>query len=566
MATFNLARIINQLKSLFTTYGNIFQGYEISDGNVESKGGQCSAEYIYQPTIAGDTTDVRVVISTINTGEAFDEELSFIENMSWKTIEKNPKIFQLLTGLEPNNYKLIEDPNKYRDEESARDAAALDTATHIWGSDTYHYDIDSISLETIERHGQQHPDQAGLLGVDFTKAKPNQISVWRDFALNKLLYNLLCETELDDAGKVDNQSLMKCVKWIHNYMDFVRSNRDNTRTSKQDENAGVEVKKQLSKKEIKDRQADNEKQINSEDDAIQLVMPILARIQGELKKMYQDKSNSDLNQEPENDSDDESEDNSNEKSNEPELKDLLEDNQGNNQSENTQNNGGDNVNPNSQYADNADIIESKHISVTLKKVQASSDLEILSLDSNYLPGDTLNDVDEIINQDEFIDTLTEEPQTFDIKVDDDGFDIEKCEECKECDPCASLCEVFKTGIRAYRNLYILHWMSSGNDMMKLHNLSEEMYDELKDEIDTVGELLVEKQGTVPQLDFPCDYIPVQKYDFQTGLDQIKSLIQMYIDCIDYAYCNQDSDVQSTLDEWLRYWNKQLNYFVKGQEI
>jgi hypothetical protein len=189
-----------------------------------------------------------------------------------------------------------------------------------------------------------------------------------------------------------------------------------------------------------------------------------------------------------------------------------------------------------------------------------------AIKASYDYSDVLADIDEIINQDEFIQALPEEPTSYSIDVDDDGFDIVPCEECIECNPCESLCEVFKAGIRAYRNLYILHWMSHGNDMMKLHNLSEEMYAELNSEIDTLGELLVEKQGTVPQLDFPCDYIPVQQYDFQTGLNQIKSLISMYIDCIDYAYCNQDSDVQSTLDEWLRYWNKQLNYFVKGQEV
>lgn len=517
MASFNLQRLINQLKNLFKIYGDIFPGYSISDGEVESKGGQCSAEYTYQPTIAGDTTDVRVVISTINVEEAFNSILNFIDKLSWDSIKNNLSMFEGLTGL-----KLLADDVK----------------------------LENITLDAIEKNG------SGLLGIDFTKAKPDQIDSWREYALNELKYNLLCETAVDDAGKVDNQSLMKCVGWIHNYMNYVRSNRDNIRDSEKDQSAGVEVKEQLSEQEIKNRQADNEKQINSEDDAIKLVMPILARIQGELKKMYQDKLNSDLDVEYEEEPEESSEQNSSDNSTNE---------QQNNQSENTQNNGGDIVNPNSQYADNADVIESKHISVTLKKIQASSDLEILALDSNYLPGDTLNDIDEIVNQDEFIDVLTEEPQAFDIQVDDDGFDIEKCEECPQCDPCASLCEVFKSGIRAYRNLYILHWMSSGNDMMKLHNLSEEMYDELKDEIDTAGELLVEKQGTVPQLDFPCDYIPVQKYDFQTGLDQIKSLIQMYIDCIDYAYCNQDSDVQSTLDEWLRYWNKQLNYFVKGQE-
>ncbi len=548
MAEFSLARFINQLKNLFRTFGNIFPGYEVSDGNVESKNGQCSAEVVYSPTVAGDTVDVRVVITATNIETAFDKPLSIIEDLSWQNIEKDPESFEMLTGLKPNDYNLVENPEKYSNEDSAQETAQmLDSSTHIQASDTYYHDVSSISLEAIERKGE------GLLGIDFTKAKPDQIGAWREYALDEMIFNLLCETAVDDAGKVDNQSLMKCVKWIHSYMDYIRSNRDNNRSSAQDENAGVEVKQQLSEHEKSQRKADNEKQINTEDDAIQLVIPILARIQGELKKMYQERLNSDL---------DIKEDNSEENT----FEDLQDNEQQNNQSENTQNNGGDNVNPNSQHADDADVIESKHISVTLKKIQASSDLEILSLDSNYLPGDTLDDIDEIINQDEFVDVLTEEPQTFDIKVDDDGFDIEKCEECQECDPCASLCQVFKAGIRAYRNLYILHWMATGQDMMKLHTLSEEMYDELKDEIDTVGELLVEKQGTVPQLDFPCDYIPVQKYDFQTGLDQIKSLIQMYINCIDYAYCNQDSDVQSTLDEWLRYWNKQLNYFVKGQEI
>ena len=217
------------------------------------------------------------------------------------------------------------------------------------------------------------------------------------------------------------------------------------------------------------------------------------------------------------------------------------------------------------FGDN-DIPASKHIDVTLQKITGSTAFNMTAIRANYDPSLVLMDMDEIIGQPEFIDSLTETPTTYSIDVDDDGFDIEPCEKSIECNPCESLCEVFKSGIRAYRNLYIIHWMSNGNDMMKLHLMAEEMYEELVQEIDTIGELLVEKQGTVPQLDFPCDYIPVQNYDFQTGLDYIKNLIQMYIDCIDFAYCNQDSDVQSVFDEWLRYWKKQMNYFVERQEI
>ena len=212
-----------------------------------------------------------------------------------------------------------------------------------------------------------------------------------------------------------------------------------------------------------------------------------------------------------------------------------------------------------------DIVTSKHIDVTLQKITGTTACKMTAIKANYDYADVLSDIDEIINQDEFIQALPEVPTSYAIDVDDDGFDIEPCEECIECDPCESLAEIFKAGIRAYRNLYIIHWMSYGNDMMKLHLLAEDMYEELIKEIDTLGELLVEKCDTVPQLDFPCDYVAVQNYDFQSGLDVIQSLINMYIDCIDYAYCNQDSDIQSTLDEWLRYWKKQMKYFVERQE-
>jgi DNA-binding ferritin-like protein len=108
-------------------------------------------------------------------------------------------------------------------------------------------------------------------------------------------------------------------------------------------------------------------------------------------------------------------------------------------------------------------------------------------------------------------------------------------------------------------------MAKGNDMMKLHLLAEELYKELIEEIDTLGELMVEKCGTVKGLDFAWNPVTTREYEFQESLVIIKDFIQNYVDTIDYAYCNQTSDVQSTFDEWLRFWNKQMNYFIKNQE-
>lgn len=341
---------------------------------------------------------------------------------------------------------------------------------------------------------------------------------WGDLALYKFVYNMECESPGRDYGAIEGQNIENCGKLISEYL-------------------------------MKVKIIDNISEVQIDPET--LIKPLLLKIQEWLAKYVE-------NARAKNPNLAEAMDARKISTTKDDIKEFAP--FATKSSEATNDNIADTNGGDEPVAQTA----SKHITVKLQRITGTSEIELLGLDSTCPPADTLNYIDDIINQDEFLDTLTEEPQTFDIDVDTDGYDIEQCEDC-EIDPCKSLEEVFKSGIRAYRNLYTLHWMANGNDMMKLHNLSEDMYKELIDEIDVVGELLVEKCGTVPALDFPCDYIPIQQYDFQTGLDYIKSLIQMYIDCIDCAYPNQTSDVQSTLDEWLRYWNKQLNYFIKNQE-
>ena len=332
---------------------------------------------------------------------------------------------------------------------------------------------------------------------------------WMDIASKYCKYSLECQAEGKDYGAIENQKLDTCQDLISEYL-------------------------------IGQNVIDNANEVKVA--VAPLSLPIMILIQGRLCEYYQDAYNkmvegkSTIEQEGEATA----------------TADEVSEDLGLGEDETSEAAGG--------------LNQSKHIDVTLQRIAGTTEFNMTMIKANYAPSLVLDDMDEIVGQPEFIDALPEDLTSYSIEVDDDGFDIEPCEECLEGNPCESLCEVFKAGIRAYRNLYIIHWMSNGNDMMKLHTLAEEMYGELIQEIDTIGELLVEKQGTVPQLDFPCDYILVQDYDFQSGLDQIQSLISMYIDCIDYAYCNQDSDVQSTLDEWLRYWKKQLNYFVERQEM
>lgn len=354
---------------------------------------------------------------------------------------------------------------------------------------------------------------------------------WGNIASNLLRYSLECKSPGKSYGYIENQPLKNCSTLISEYL-------------------------------LKTEQIDNIDEVHVL--VTPLVTPILSIIQYKLAEYYTNAYKKFISNPKEN-----KKDNAVEEDKESENQDKEPDTVAV-------------FNPKGGFAEHVDrstsegqarlnellsqgytIMESKKINIKLQKIQGS--IDVLSLQSNYSPTETLDDLEDAIYQDEFIDTLTEEPQSFSISVDDDGYDIEQCAEC-EIDPCDSLNSVMNVAIVMYRNLYILHWMAKGNDMMKLHVLTEDLYSELIQEIDTLGELLVEKCGTVQNLDFEWTPIAVRNYEFQESLIILKDFIQNYIDTIDYAYPNQTSDVQSTLDEWLRYWNKQLNYFVKGQEI
>jgi len=338
---------------------------------------------------------------------------------------------------------------------------------------------------------------------------------WEKIANDYLSYGLECKAEGQQYGGIQNQSLDKCGGLISEYLVKV----------------GV----------IAD---ESEVQV----DVMTLVSPLLVRMQAYLVDYYTSAIEKYIKQGKYN------------KPTEDENEVKFEDLEAEEPDEDAQADAIDNT-----FGEEG-INNAKQISVTLHKITGTSEIKMTAIKANYNPSNVLDDMEELLEQDEFIDTLTEEPQTYTINIDDDGFDIDRCEGCQECDPCESLGEALKAAIRAYRNLYIVHWLSSGNDMMKTHLLAEEMYGQLIQEIDTLGELMVEKCGTIIDPNFPCEYIEVKPFEFQESLDVIKSLIQPYIDAIDFAYCNQDSDIQSVFDEWLRYWKKQLNYFVERQEI
>lgn len=539
---FSISTVLGWIKKFMSSMPSPLSGYDIEDAKLNVTDGKYSVLYQLranggaegEPQLKdergnGDITNIKgealefdVLVSAINVKDAL------------APIYKGLNSLNILDKKEFNSlmYLLLGD-KKYKNPEPSPEDASLDSAN-------LSTDL-SDSLQKIEGADTDNGYNAaktrgtGLLGVDLEGADslPDDTVTfegkawsWKTIAGNYIKYSLECEAEDCDYGAIENQSLSNCQDLISEYL-------------------------------MKVGLIDGAEEVRiSVDD---LVKPILLRIKADLTEYYADAYNKYIDNET-----------TAEKEQASETAEEIEDELfGDNDSDDSDN-GTQNPSSDMDEEDYADKIGdtfgmSKQISVKLKKITASNEIQLLGLGSNYLPGETLDDLEDIIYQDEFMNTLTGDPQSFNIDVDDDGYDIEQCEEC-EFDPCDSLWSIMQNGIVMYRNLYTLHWMAKGNDMMKLHLLTEDLYSELIQEIDTLGELLVEKCGTVQGLDFEWTPIATRNYEFQESLVILKDFIQNYIDTIDYAYPNQTSDVQSTLDEWLRYWNKQMNYFIKGQEI
>ena len=518
-----LQRFFNQFARSFE---DIFYGYEMNGYDVENKSGKVTARFTCKPKGTNNDVVLTTFITATNIGQVFNDITSDIDKLSEVTIKKNKSARDTITLLT-----------------GAKLSPGVDDGDYVYQVDPFGTKenpagtiYNDISIQTAEKN------KTGLLGVDLQNCSEDEAGEWYNLAFDDLKYELICETNgTHDAGKIDGLNPTECIEWIYKYIEHIGNVPDNKQLSHEEK---TKQQEEINLKNAEGRKLDSEA---GTADAFNLVRPILIDIQEQLKKKYQNKLNSELSLDkliPQEKADDSQNQDEGEAESDETTSDEAE--------------GGSDMTENSNA--------STHINVTLRKIQATDDIDVLLLEANCPPADTLNYVDDIINQDEFFNTLTEEPQSYSIDVTDEGYDIEQCDEQLECDSCKILEEVFFAAIQAYRNLQIVHWMSSGPDMMKIHTMSEEMYDELSEEIDTLGELLVEKCGTIPQLDFPCEYIDIKKYDLQSGLDAIKIVISPYIDVIDYAYPNQTSDVQSTLDEWLRYWNKQLNYFVKNQEV
>lgn len=116
------------------------------------------------------------------------------------------------------------------------------------------------------------------------------------------------------------------------------------------------------------------------------------------------------------------------------------------------------------------------------------------------------------------------------------------------------------------DFHYMHLLSSGKDFDKSHNLAQEYYDLIDDDVDYLMELALEVGAPIINYtkagDLISDYTPesMTNYDYQTLIKHLSDKISVYISALKELRVYTDNEsIQSRLDDMIRDWEKELNY-------
>lgn len=215
-----------------------------------------------------------------------------------------------------------------------------------------------------------------------------------------------------------------------------------------------------------------------------------------------------------------------------------------------------------------DVDSSNRMTVTLKKVCASTGdtINLTSVTANYNATQVLDDLDAVVSDDSFVETLTEEPSSFEIVDTGDAFNVTPITDtvCIDNENVAHSCiELLRAAFALYQNAQFIHWNAKGINFELLHNYTNDLYYTINWQIDTMAEWCVEYCGYAmhPAKFISCDNIleNIDGFTAEVGLQYLRGAIDEYIAALELYYCNFDKDIQAVLDGWIRDWKSKAHY-------
>lgn len=216
--------------------------------------------------------------------------------------------------------------------------------------------------------------------------------------------------------------------------------------------------------------------------------------------------------------------------------------------------------------ESGDTNSSKKLKVTLNTITSATgvNVNLTAIKANYDAASAMADLETILGDDAFVAQLTEAPISFEITDDGgDSFDIEETVEFAVDD---TINQLVCAAIQLWSNLKVLHWAAKGAQMHDMHYRLDDYIWAISSDLDKFGEYAVECGQLAPNpMSCCCGASLISDsggFTAEQGYQIAYQEITKYIEVLDMLYVNFPHDFQSLLDERIRHWKKDAEYFLK----
>lgn len=217
----------------------------------------------------------------------------------------------------------------------------------------------------------------------------------------------------------------------------------------------------------------------------------------------------------------------------------------------------------SSNSDSEDVNSSKKLKVTLQAITSATgvDVSLTAIKANYDAATAVQDLEAVLGDDAFIAQLTAEPVSFEITDAGDSYDIQQTD---SFDTAGTISQLIQAAMQLWANLKVIHWAAKGAQSFELHSRSDELAWRVSHDVDFFGEYAVEVKQPAPNpISNCCDLSLITDqngFTAEQGYAFIRDEIKKYVSVLETLYVNFPHDVQSTLDEMIRGWKKESDYF------
>ena len=209
---------------------------------------------------------------------------------------------------------------------------------------------------------------------------------------------------------------------------------------------------------------------------------------------------------------------------------------------------------------------SKTINVRLHKVIGSKEDSVMltGIKANFNDPYTANlMLDNVLDNDEFVNQLTDEPVSYEIVDTDDDYEISSIDQAQ----IDFMNEGFKTilcaAIKFNMAMQILHWQTYNDE--KLFTITNDMLWQSQDCMNQFGMWIIEfnNEVTSAMISESClsSFTAIETYEGSIGAE-IKGAISEFVDILNFEWPNFPHDIQNELDFRIRRFNETVDLALR----